>query len=90
MYLKNKITGDETYMNPWTYKKTNKKTWYGKTVYKAYLFNDFMGWRIKRTAADIKRLQKQMYGYTGVCEYIEIPYEDIGEFKPEESLVLSK
>lgn len=77
-------------MNPWTYKKTNKKTWYGKTVYEAYLFSDFMGWRIKRTKSDIMRLRQQMYGFVGVCEYIEIPYEDIGEFTVEKNLVESR
>ena len=48
----------------WIYKCTNKKHWSGKTIYEAFLFDEYMGDRLRMTNSEIKK-ERSKYGPAG-------------------------
>lgn len=64
----------------WKYIKTNLKTWYGKRVFAAYMFDEFDGYRIHRNEKERNSFRKKFYNDCAavlVREWVAIPDSDL-------------
>jgi len=64
----------ESVLTMWEYKKIAKDV-YGNTVYAAFFFGEFAGYRYRRSNQEIRQLQKKLGKHVGIRRWIECPEE---------------
>lgn len=56
----------------WRYEKFGKDV-FGNTVYRAFYFGEFAGYRYKRSRREVEKIRKELGGRVGVPTWVKCP-----------------